>query len=373
MIMLKKIHKVEFAKELKKIFSTNKNSNINKKHITIQATNALCKNFDIFGYFIIKKKITHLNIHIDEIDIILKRKFIHHIKEFFIYYSKYFIINFPNLPHDELLKMIGTKNYLHYCTKLNKTPQWKKEYLVQQKLKIQHNKQLKKYNTFSDCCDLLNRFPFSKFNFPTEQNKDRFVFYFYMYDEKQKNILLDFLKKHKLDKHKKLLELIIENKINEEIFYYAFGFSYQNNKLIRFTLYTKFDIKLLKDRNIETFMTNKHQLTINPDYKNIWYYAVDFFSNKQEEFKIYDEPYIFNEILKNKELNTIFNKKRCVKVDKYKSKQIYTTKYEFEIQKHFNKLEQEKLKKYNLYNSKNQILAIYIKKNEIIHKVFYNL
>lgn len=376
-IIIENLDQVEFAKELKeKVKKELENSQNNI--LEFEITNALGKNFEILGYYMIQKKIekVYLNLR-NDLDIIVKKKLFYHFKKFFIYYSKNFIIEFKDLIDDEIILILGMKNYLHYKIKLNQKPMWNENFMKREKREIEKHKKLKNYETFNDCLELFEKFPFSKFNFPTEKEKTRFVFYFYMYSEEQKKILFDFLEKHNLTKLKEynlLKNLIQNNKINEEIYYYAFGFSYQNDELIRFTLYTKFDVNLLENNQLNDFIFKKHNFKLDFKFQNIWYYGVDFFFEKECEFKFYDEPYFFNEKISKNEINQILKNKKCVKVSKFDSfGKLLTNKYEFEIQKEFDKNEQEILSKFNLYNSKNQILAIYLKEGKIIHKVFYNL
>lgn len=370
-IQLNSIKEIDFAKELKQKFLETKIT----KQLNITLNNASCQNFDILIYYAKKKQIKNIIFEKDKntIDILCQKKFTKLIKKYYLVYSKDIKITFENFSHKEILNMLGERNYLNYCNINQIKPIWDPIPFQKELQKIKEHKELLKYQTFKILVNKQKFIPFSMFNFPKENKTDRFVFYFNIESEQRQKEILNLIKALNIQKYTKIIELIKTNKINDEIYYYALGFSYQKNKLIRLTLYTKFDTKLLINEKLtKQFLKEKHNLELEEPFKNLWYYAIDFYE-KHEEIKLYDEPYYFNIELKDETLNSILKNKICVRVLKYKNNQKYNEKFEFEFDKCFNKNEKETLQKYKLYDKKSKILAIYVQEGKIIKKVLYNL
>jgi hypothetical protein len=268
---------------------------------------------------------------------------------------------------------LGERNYLNYCAKNKIKPQWNENLLKREELKIKQNKNLFKYPIFKELVELQKETPFSAFNIPKEKDVDRFVFYFNMYSEEEKEKILNFLERNNI-KIPKLIDLISTNKINIEIYYYMFGFSFKDNKLIRFTLYTRFNGLLLINKDLmRKFLLEKHNLEVKEELKNNWYYAIDFYSDGHEEIKIYDEPHLFKEKLNNLEINRVLQNKHCVKVFKYKDGEVKSIKYEFDLKKVFSMPEKKVLKKNRLFKANKNCLAIYLENGEIVKSVVYEL
>lgn len=364
MIKLESINRDKFVKELKK-------TNINENSITL-LNESLMQNFEIYVEFLKIKKIKKISLKQTRInDLLILKKFKKNIKKYFLYYIKNFKIIFEDFIDEEILMLIGERNYLNYCSLNNLKPKWNENFLKKEKNKIKQNSHLLKYETFKILIEAQKKIPFSKFNFPNEKGADRFVFYFHMYSEKQKEKILKLINNLKI-KNNELKKLIEENKINKEIFYYALGFKYKNNKIERITLYTKFSGDILRENKVKEFIKKKHEIEINIQLKNVWYYAIDFFEDKNE-IKIYDEPYLFNEKINNEEIDKILNNKHCIKVLKFIDKKNYLKKYEFNLKLTFNDDEKNTLKKYNLYKINKNTLAIYVKNGEILKSVIYEI
>nr|MDA3855896.1 hypothetical protein [Candidatus Woesearchaeota archaeon] len=166
--------------------------------------------------------------------------------------------------------------------------------------------------------------------------------------------------------------LISKNKINEETYYYAIGLSYKNDKIERISLYSKFANALIIKGEIKKFIQERHDIQIKEEFENVWYYAIDYYENK-EEIKVYEEPFIFKEKMNDEILNKVFHNKECVKVSKYRDNHKIDEKFEFEYDRILTNEEKDILRQNKLFDKQYKILAFYIRDGEIFKKTMYNL
>ena len=366
-IVLNNLKQEEFAREIKKLRIDD------EMHFVIN--DSVANNIEILMYYLKYKKVKKVifDKESENIDFLCYRNFVIYFQRYYLFTSNFIEIVFEGYLHEELKLLLDERFYLNYCKHQGIEPKWNENYLKKEKRKVEKNKHLLKYDIFKRLVEVQENMPYSYFNIPEQDNYDRFVFYFHMYSNERRNKILELVEDLGIDKYEKLVELIETNKINDEIFYYAIGFVYKDEKLIRVSLYTKFAGNIIHRDGIEEFLKRKHDLELEEEHRNLWYYAVDFYDNGIEEIKIYDEPYIFVKEINDKKINNLLHKRPCVKVSKYRYSKKIDEKYEFEFKKAFRENELERLRDLGLYRDNKKIVAIYLDNDEIRERVFYEL
>ncbi len=296
-------------------------------------------------------------------------------KDFLKYFNK-FKFKFVGFSEKELLELIPYPYYFRYCYEFNLEVSHNKKLYEKEKKKLLINWRLFfKYKSLRVFFQYFKKYPYSSFNFPVEKNKDRFVFYFYIFNEKRKNAFIDIIKKNNLN-IPDLNNFIEKMPIYDKIAGYALGFVYNKNKqLERVTLYTYILYPHDTIGNIH-FINKTHNLDLDyNNFSNIWAYGIDYYilPKRYKEIKIYSEPYIFNREISNRILNDIFYKKVCTYVIKIRDFKIVDEKYEF-LYSVFNSNEIESLKRFNLFEKNSKTLSIYLNEGGNIKRtVNYNV
>ncbi len=363
MITLDSIDRDKFVDEIKKIDI--------KDEIIFELNDGFAMNFEIVLHYIDLKKVKKITINkVREVDMICYRKYLSILQQFYYYYSKKFEIIFDNLNNEELIATLAEKNYFLYCKNNNLEANWLKPQLARELNKIEKYKKLKKYREFEIISKKIGEFPFSSFNFPTENGVDRLVFYIYDYDEQSREKIIELLKQIGVDK-KEVYDLINSNKFFDIYEYYGIGFNYKAGELLRFTFYTKFSSLIKNNFGVEKFLEQKHNIKV-PLLKNALYYGIDYYKDYCE-IKVYEGSILFREELDDKELENVLRNKKTEKVLKYRDENKVNEKFEFNLFETFNKDEIEVLKKNDLYKQDNKIVAIYIKDKKVVKKVFYEI
>lgn len=369
------INDIEFVRELKKVKIS--------ESMKFVINDSLMLNMNILFHYLKMKNNKHIIFrkNDEELDLIALRKFATYIQKYYLHLSNNFLITFENFIDGELYIILGERNYLNYCYHNKIEPMWNENFLKKEKLKIERFKHLYKYKTFEYLVKKQEEIPYTKFNFPYDGKIDRFVFYLNCYSKELQNKGVEIMNNlEKIENYNprfekayiKIKELISTNKINDETYFYAIGLSYQNDKLDRITLYTWFANSILIKGGIKEFIKRKHKTDITEEIKNPWYYAIDFYEDK-EDVKIYDEPHIFKEKINDEILNKVLYNKEIVRVLKYRNNTKIDEKYEFEFNKIFTDEEKLILKKKKLFDKQYKVLAIYIQNGEIIKHTMYNI
>lgn len=277
------------------------------------------------------------------------------------------LINFEGFSEKELLEFMHVKE-LNFLYK-----RWNKEYTHSFEFLDQQHTITKKYNYFGKYCEfnlileLIEDFPYSYITFPKEEGVERFVFYFYIFNQNRKKEFIQLLKSCNLDED--LISLVEEQNPYEIIGGYAFGCSYKENKLIRTTLYPGFVGISKSKQNIE-FINKYHNLKLKNLNQHMLNYGIDSYKSHRE-IKIYERDVEFKRKITSKDLFQILKGKFCDYVIKFREGNIYTEKYEFFCSS-FEPHEKKVLEKYGLYDSKATKISIYIdNNNNIKHYVFY--
>jgi hypothetical protein len=359
-IQLKNTNQLEFVDEIKTI-------DINKK-LDFLITDALLQNIDILLYYLKLKNVKHIVLHKNtNISMLCFRKFTKYFSSNYFKLKKNIKITFKDFSHEDLQLFLGTKLYFNYCNFHNLTPQWADNLYEKERKKINNFLYLQKYKEFNILREEMKKRPFSGFNFPKEEKKERFVFQFYLQNDNNDEIV-DLLKKIKLNNK-------IINDINkysfENLFYYsAIGFVYKKNKLSRFTIYFKFNMQ----ENFKSALENsiKKNFNIEINGQNIIFIGIDYYIDSHKEIKIYSQMNKFNKKINPNEIFIVLKNKPHLIVNKYLNSDLIEQKYEFNLKDNFGKEEREILLKHKLYKKGAKNLAIYLNnKNEISNKILY--
>jgi len=303
---------------------------------------------------------------IDEIIVKKLNKFFEINYEFF----KEINISFINFSSDDLFKIFGFENYVLYLVNKKSSLCKTKKLINNENLKLnQFSKKLSKYEQF---CLISNYFKktnkYCYFNFPTERGLDRFVFYFFILNEEDKREILQLFSSVCIDS--KIYDLFGNISVAENGFLFAIGFNFKDNKLIRTTLYGRFDIKNNKKSN-ELFL-QKH-FDLNYNFRNLFVkdWGLDVFDN-QIILKVYFRENNFNKGL-NTELGKILENKANVGCLKIKDGEIIDEKFEFSNNL-FSRDEKNKLIKMGIFDEKSKLFSIYLDKNwNLKNSVSYNI
>ncbi len=278
-------------------------------------------------------------------------------------------IIFENFEPQDLEEFFSFHNYIYYCIKTKTQPQIPKIKIdVQKQIQQENSMQFKNFSEFK----ILQNF-YSKnkntsyFLFPQEKNKQRFVFYFYITDENTKQSIIKIL--IELGINSQITELIKKIPFGVNSIFYAIGFSYQNNSLIRTSFYTRFLTSKTSDKN-NLFIKNNFPQLSKFNFENLRDYAIDIFNNNELEYKFYMDKSHFNEKLSDKTIEKILSNKSCTKVIKIKNSSISNIKYEFAT-KQFNLKEKLHILKKENINKNIKIFSIYIKNQKIIKTILY--
>ncbi len=364
------LNEIEFAKEIKK-----KVISIDDSYDFV-LNDGLCKNFEIFLYYIDKLKIKKIKIvYKDSVDILCYRIFQKKFVSDYIKYAQSFSIVFEGFKEYMLYELLGDKDYFVYCVANNIEPKWNEKKYTEQVEKIDQYKKLDQYENFQILKDNFKNYIGSSFNFPNEENADRFVFYFYVYSDDSRNKIIELIKKLNMKNKTYIIDYIREMDIR--LFsYFAIGFLYNEKKeLARETFYLQFSIIATKNRIVKKYIELKHKIKLlENDSELIWYYAIDFFNdNRPQEIKIYQE-HVFKKKLQDLNLNSLLREKPSIKVNKYVNCNIVDTKYEFHLKKFFKLSERKKLQEIGFDDLKSRILSIYVNDDGcVVKKIFYDI
>lgn len=339
---------------------------LNTMELNFILSDNLVKNLNIFFDFF-KNKNIKLNLIKTDLDIIMLRKLKKYFDENFnsIQNINFKLIDFNSY---EIKSILDDWKYFYYCNKNNLVPEidFKNEKFEIEKVE-KYKSNFFKYDSFKLCYDFFqNNKNQCYFNFPKEEGTNRFVFYFYLYDESIKEKIINLFKKIGINNN--IIENLKKIKLFSHSILFAIGFSYIDKSLIRTSFYNRF-----------FELNSKYNLNYIEQYDkfqkyallNIVDFAIDYYDN-HKEYKFYFKENLFDLKLENKELNSIFNKSGCIKVLKILKNNHLIYKYEFGFNS-FNDLEIEILKKNNLYQSNHKLLAIYISENKIIKNIFYDI
>lgn len=341
-----------------------KSLNFKNSELNIILNDNLIKFIDNFFDFFSNTKI-EFNFIKSDLDIIMVRKLKKYFDENFQIIGK-FKFKFVDFDSLEIKSFLEGWKYIYYCHINSIKPNLDLEYEKKETQKVERYKNtFLKYNSFNLCLDFFSKNKsISYFNFPKEENLERFVLYFNIYTEKIRVEIIDLLKK--LNINKNIIEILKNVNLSFQ-FIFAIGFSYLDKNLIRTTLYTRF-LEINSNVNYN-FIKNFGDFD-KIDLTKVKDFAVDYYVNGLE-YKFYFKESLFNINLKDKKLNLIFNKKPCIKVLKILRDNSYLFKFEFRFNQ-FNQNEINILKTYNLYN-KSKILSLYIINNKIVKNIFYDV
>ena len=216
------------------------------------------------------------------------------------------------------------------------------------------------------------------FEFPVESTVDRFVFYFLINTQNDKDEILKLFENINLNQ--KCLNIFKKIEICENGSLFAVGFNYNKKTQIlnRTTLYSKFnEFSSEKEKENEIFLKKYFNLNLksNKDCLKIKNYGIDVFCDNIEVIKVYFEKsrFVYNIKEYNSELNNVLEHKLCSICYKYYKNELVDEKYEFSINI-FSEKEIKILQKNNICDKSTKLFSIYFDKLGNVKKnVKYNI
>lgn len=304
----------------------------------------------------------------DEIDLILLRK----VRKFFLKNFKLVsFIKFVDFSQEELRSFLGDEVYFKYCYDNSISVLRYDELILSEKLKLEKfSENMMKYNEFLEIFKFFNSSDkYMYWNFPIEKELDRFVFYFLVLTQEDKDEVLNLFSKINLDSQ--IYDLIFNKGILKDCGMYAVGFNYKDEKLVRSTLYSRFYSFSPKEKN-ELFLKKFFNLNCENFSGIIKDWGFDVFEDNSSTFKIYFKEKKFDRNL-NSKLGEILKNKSAVQCLKFKDGVICDEKFEFSNNL-FSREEIIILKSMKIYDEKSKLFSVYLNKNgEIVNSVSYNL
>lgn len=226
------------------------------------------------------------------------------------------------------------------------------------------NTRKKKFELFEEYKTILHfdkYFSITKFQYPKEEEKERFFYYFGLTNKNELNCAIKLLDKL----HFNCKKLFVESYKYKIISHYTIGFVYQKNKLIRKTIYLYF----LPEFNLEKYI-KFYKENISENIRIVDIIGIDYY-DKYITTKYYNYNHNFNLEINDKKLQKIFYLKNCILVDIEKKNKYSEKKYEFTLTT-FTKEEKKYLKEIKLFIDNNDSFSVYFDKDgEIKKKVLY--
>ena len=288
MITLKSFDREEFAQEMQRYRDAEIQGS--KEEIRVCFNDAVLKNIEVFFDVLSKweiKKIVFVKDETEEFDIVcfsIARRFF---EANFAKISTKYTILFEGLTDMFVInKLISQGNYFIYCNMKNVTTKWNEFYLAKEKELVAKYSHMDKYDEFKFLKSEFEKNPFSSFNFPSEKNVERFVYYYYMYDVYSQNTLLEYMKKTGFKDN--YLDIVKKTKFNFPARGFGIGFSYRENVVARRTLYVSF-YNPFEIEQIKGYFKDNLKLDLNRfKFNKISYGGIDDYGT-YEEVKVYEE------------------------------------------------------------------------------------
>lgn len=374
MITLKSWDREKFEQELQLGYKVTELQGSKKEEIKFEFNDVLLKNIEVFFDVLSKwdvKKLVFVKSNLNEFDMICFSIAKRYLEANFAIISKKYKVIFEGLTDEFVInRLIGQRNYFLYCNMKDVTTKWNDWLLNKERELVKKYSSMEKYLEFKFLKSEFEKNPFSSFNFPQEIGIDRFVYYYYVYDEYSRKTFIEYMKKTGFNN--RYIDYVNKTKFNIPVMMYALGFSYKENKIVRRTFYVSFYNPFDVDSSKEYF---KNILGIDLSkfkFNNIWYGGIDDYET-HEEIKVYEEENLFINVLEDVELGNILRGKVSTHVFKFKENNLINEKFEFNLARNFREEERVVLIKKKLITKDHKIFAIYLKDGKIVKSALYEL